>query len=188
MTEWMLPEEKLPEGIEEIMVTMASGGEKPTYQWMIDPVSGPPFEGTAKSAEEAFMSVRAKLTEHAGGFGAEFGGFPDGLPELDLPGLPGAKPPGPPQPNRPPVLKALSDLQRSATLLERLNVSQNPDKEAVVAVDKMVNASLETITKGLVAADIFIETATGEDLRDILPPELLDNLSKELSAAVERRG
>ncbi len=227
MTEWMLPEEKLPDGIEEIMVSMASSGEKPSFQWMVDPETGPPFEGTAKSAEEAFMAIRANLTEHAGGFGQEFGGLPK--PGEEIPGLPGQPPisgqppiPGQPQPGkppipgqrppvspkppvpspagqpgkppvpdplkRPPVLKALEDRYRKVELLKALGLGTTANKEAVVAGDKMVDASLESIAKGLVAADVFIETATGADLRDILPTELLDELSRKLSAAIERRG
>ena len=185
---------------------------------MIDPVTGPPLEGTAKSAEEAFMAVRAKLTEHAGGFGQEFGGF--AKPGEEIPGLPGqppipgkppvpgqapagkppipgkppvpeqpipGKPPVPEQPKRPPVLKALEDRHRTMVLLEKLDLQVPANKEAVVRADDLVNASLEKITKGLVAADVFVETATGKDLRDILPNELLDELSRELSAAIERR-
>lgn len=221
MTEWTLPDDKLPEGIEEVMVTMASGGEKPTYQWMFDPVSGPPQEGTAKTAEEAFMSLRGKLTQHAGGFGSEFGAFlppEDALP--GLPGLPGApKPPGgPPPPGmgapkppgmgapppglggpppgmRPPAppaaplnagppkppmpeLPKRPDMLKKVDLLKRLGATiRTPDP-----ADDRTDYVLETITKGLIAADVFIDSATGSDLRDILPSELLDEMSRKLSA------
>jgi hypothetical protein len=185
MTEWIVADDKLPEGIEEIKVSMASSGDKPKYQWMIDPASGPPVEGTAASAEEAFMAIRGKLTEHAGGFGQEFGIF--GKPEMG--GMPpGGKPGMPGMPHRPPVLKAFDDYRRLRQIQKKLPTISTPSLEAVVDVDDLVDGALESITKGLVAADIFVESATGADLRDILPTELLDEMSSKLSAAIERRG
>lgn len=62
-TEWYIPPENLPEGVEEAVITMVPGGDAPTFQWMVDPLVGPPVDGVAKTAAEAFMAMRSALTQ-----------------------------------------------------------------------------------------------------------------------------
>jgi hypothetical protein len=194
MKEWTLKQEKLPEGIEEVSVLMASGKDaESSYQWIVDPAAGPPQEGTAKSPQEAFMAIRRELTTHNAGFGAEFGGLP-----MQLPGGPPLGNPGPMaqrqkertgvklkavQAIRKAVAEAEAEAPRARTSKRRTRV---PAKLADVA-DDAVSVALNAVAKGLVDADIFVETATGEDLRGILPDEVLEELSSKLSA-VEHRG
>lgn len=56
-TEWFIPPESLPEGVEEAVITMVPNGDTPTFQWMVDPLAGPPVDGVAKTAAEAFMAM-----------------------------------------------------------------------------------------------------------------------------------
>ena len=237
MTEWVMREDKLPEGVEEVSVLMAPGEDgKGSYQWMVDPATGPPEEGTAKTPAEAFMAIRAKLTQHNAGFGSELGGFP--APGAVPPGLPGAPPvpggppppggppqpapkppagppgqpqrpaapPAPPKPPQPPSPNPLQDRQRrrtgvalrAVTALRKQSVGAGLDhqvesisakngvvtarKKADVAATSAVDLALSYVAKGLADVDVFVETATGEDLRGILPQELLEELSSKLSA------
>ena len=236
MTEWSLMEDSLPEGIEEVSVLMAQDGEgKGSYQWMVDPTAGPPEEGTAKTPAEAFMAIRAKLTQHNAGFGSELGGFPapgvEGMPPPGMPGMPppppgmpkpqGAVPgqpprPRPQQPGQPPAgqkpvpapnvqdrqrrrtgvaLRAVNALRKQADAtplepqvesIESKGGVVTATKKADVAATDPVDIALSLVAKGLADVDIFVEDVTGEDLRGILPKELLDELSDKLSADEHR--
>jgi hypothetical protein len=96
MMEWAIPPEKLPEGVEEALVTMVQSGETVAFQWMIDPLAGPPVEGTASTAAEAFVAMRGALTQTSAMDPTQMlGGFPTQMP-MGAPGAPpGAAPPKP---------------------------------------------------------------------------------------------
>lgn len=165
MMEWAIPEDKLPEGVEEAIMTMAQSAETVMFQWMIDPLAGPPVEGQAKTAAEAFMAMRAALTTR---------GAMD--PMSMLGGLPGQQKPGAAPTNQ--KDKEPSPMAKAITSVRQQRVSGR----APVTAEETLNTTLDLIAKGLVEVDIFNETATGADLRDILPQNLLVELTKQLSA------
>lgn len=77
LIEWSLPEDKLPEGVEEVTIAQVRAGESMRFQWMMDPLNGPPMEGTGKTADEAFTALRAAITQLNGMDPNEgFGGLP----------------------------------------------------------------------------------------------------------------
>jgi hypothetical protein len=51
-----------------------------------------------------------------------------------------------------------------------------------ITVQKRLDSTLDLIVKGLVEVDVFNETATGQDLYDILPDNLLAEITNQLSA------
>lgn len=192
MMEWAIPEDKLPEGVEEATMTLIQGGEEVMFQWMIDPLAGPPVNGEAKSAPEAYAAMRAALTQ--GGAmdpTAMLGGLPG---QQKAPGgLPGQAPgqtPAKPKPREKDpvakafaestpehrkVLKALATAHRESKQVSPTSLDKSQDRETL-------DNTLDLIVKGLVEVDVFNETATGADLRDILPANLLAELTNQLSA------
>lgn len=95
MMEWAVPPDKLPEGVEEAIVTMVQSGDQVTFQWMIDPLAGPPVEGTANTAAEAFVAMRGGLTNTSAMDPMQMlGGFPSQMPAV--PGMGAGKPGLPP--------------------------------------------------------------------------------------------
>jgi hypothetical protein len=49
-------------------------------------------------------------------------------------------------------------------------------------IEKRVDDVLDTVVDGLIDSGVFIETATGEDLRDMLPEDVITSLRKAVSA------
>ena len=172
MMEWAIPEDKLPEGVEEAMITMVQSDEAPMFQWLIDPLAGPPVEGQSKTAAEAFMAMRGALTtQGAMDPTAMLGGLPGQMQQQPGAGAgaqakPQAKPQAQQKPN--PQQKKKPSLAKAAKLAK--------------AADQRLNTTLDLIAKGLVEVNVFADTATGEDLRDILPDNLLGKIRNELSA------
>lgn len=147
--EWEIPKDKLPEGIEEITITQFTDGQEVRWQWFIDPVSGPPTEGNAKSAADAIMALRSAATTT----GAE-ASQPGMLPDHEK-GTPGKDQPQ-----------------------EKSEGGESPSGNPPSRLQEL----MASLTKGLIDADVFKSTTTGEDLRDILPAETLEDLSNILSA------
>jgi hypothetical protein len=201
MMEWAIPEDKLPDGVEEATMTLIQGGEEVMFQWMIDPLAGPPVSGEAKSAPEAYAAMRAALTQ-GGAMDpmAMLGGLPGqkaapGQPGAQAPGgggqpqKPAAQKPAAPPAEKKPVMKAFAEmsprkrrlLKAAATLdgsTKPVSTNSQSDERAKETVDN----TLDLIVKGLVEVDVFNETATGADLRDILPLNLLAKITDQLSA------
>lgn len=170
MMEWAIPEDKLPEGVEEAMMTMVQSGDTPMFQWLIDPLAGPPVEGTAKTAAEAFVAMRGALTTQGAMDPAAMLG---GLPGQPAPGgAPGGAPASKPNPAAP----------RLAKRIKVLKAAKKPVEKPVRKADEVLQNTLDLIAKGLVEVNVFADTATGEDLRDILPTNLLGKITDELSA------
>lgn len=174
MMEWAIPEDSLPEGVEEAMMTMVQSGEDVMFQWLLDPLAGPPVEGQAKTAAEAFVAMRAAIMNQ---------GAAD--PMQALGGLPGepAQPEQMPQQQQKPQQQKPKEKQKSQGVAKRARIrkqyaevlaSRRNPKETLGDV-------LDIITKGLVEVNVFAETATGEDLGDILPEDSLEELSSKLS-------
>lgn len=203
MMEWAIPEDKLPEGVEEATMTLLQGGDEAIFQWMIDPLAGPPVEGQAKSAPEAYAAMRAALTQ---GGAMDPASMLGGLPNQKKPANPGAGngapggAPGRPQPQKTPLAKSTPGRRRALKALaaarrnnkRRMAEGKNPvvdGKEVSPAslskaqASETVDNTLDLIVKGLVEVDVFNETATGADLRDILPTNLLAELTNQLSAS-----
>ena len=276
MMEWAIPDDKLPEGVEEAIMTMAYSGDVPVFQWMIDPLAGPPQEGQAKTAAEAFMAMRAALSgQSAMDPAAMLGGFPSekkpggmnggtGMPQQKPMGVAkrvkmakriakhaapthpgtgtdqsvhgsgggggngGGDSPKDEAPSGPrPLYEIAREIRRDWG--SKVNFGAKPYLDAMGSLDKIsdnyfydsgesvvayflsnastwrgdtarrvkaelkemlkmkkrddaLNNTLELITKGLVEVNVFADTATGEDLRDILPDNLLSKIRNELSA------
>ncbi len=179
MMEWAIPEDKLPESVEEAIMTMAQSGEGVMFQWMIDPLAGPPVEGTAKTAEEAFLAMRGALTNTGSMDPSQMlGGFPN------VPGQQNGQQPGQnpqqqqaqqqPKPERKPSNSVAKRVRTRKRIAKSLTSTTNPDET--------LDDVLDIITKGLVDVNVFAETATGEDLGDILPEDSLEKLTSKLSA------
>lgn len=197
MIEWAIPEDKLPEGVEEAMMTMAVSGEVQMFQWMIDPLAGPPVEGQAKSAAEAFMAMRAALTQSGSLDPTDMlGGMPSEQ-KPQQPSQPNQKPQQKPQqqpmakgtPGRRRALRALARAKRKNK--QRMAEGKDPvvdgKKVSPSSLGKRnqtetLNEMLDIIVKGLVDVNVFAENATGEDLGDILPKDSLAELTSKLSA------
>lgn len=145
-TEWYIPPESLPEGVEEAIITMVPGGDAPTFQWMVDPVVGPPVDGVAKTAAEAFMAMRSALTQ-------------SGVANTNATG-PLAKP-------------------KSRPLMKRMK-----RKVQLPVLDITLNA----LAKGLVESGVFVPSTTGSDLRAILPPQIIDELTNVTKSADKSAG
>lgn len=179
MMEWAIPEDKLPESVEEAIMTMAQSAEGVMFQWMIDPLAGPPVEGTAKTAEEAFLAMRGALTNTGSMDPSQMlGGFPN------VPGQQNGQQPGQnpqqqqaqqqPKPERKPSNSVAKRVRTRKRIAKSLGSTTNPDET--------LDDVLDIITKGLVDVNVFAETATGEDLGDILPEDSLEKLTSKLSA------
>lgn len=179
MMEWAIPEDKLPESVEEAIMTMAQSADGVMFQWMIDPLAGPPVEGTAKTAEEAFLAMRGALTNTGSMDPSQMlGGFPN------IPGQQSGQQPGqnPQQqqaqqqrnPERKPSNSVAKRVRSRKRIAKSLTSTTNPDET--------LDDVLDIITKGLVDVNVFAETATGEDLGDILPEDSLEKLTSKLSA------
>lgn len=161
--EWKLVEESLPEGFEEITLTMFRDGEEVRYQWMVDPVDGPPLAGSEKTAADALMALREAATSGTAMFGSQ----------MKMPGLDpaaGGKPTG--------MGGGMEGPRRAQPAKAALKKIAEAKK---AAEGSRLEYMLSTMAKGLVDAEVFIDTATGNDLRDILPPETLDQLSSLMS-------
>jgi len=246
MMEWEIGPDDLPEGIEQAMMTMVQSGETVVFQWLIDPLVGPPVEGNAKTAAEAFVAMRGALTNQAGMDPlAPLGGLDGQAPVPGQPGVqPGAQPGVPPgaagkaaapqpagqlqKPKPKPkvgrqaqvrkalhgggiagALRNLSDKKKKkkrkkdddepAIEVTKFNTTGNNatvtfsgatstphtytvSNTPVKTAEQRVTSALELITKGLVEVDVLTESATSEDVRDILPDNLLAELHNELSA------
>lgn len=248
MMEWAIDPAELPDGIEEAMMVMVQSGETVMFQWMIDPLAGPPVEGSAKTAAEAFVAMRGALTnqsaidptEPLGGLsgevplpgaqpGAQPGQRPGAQPRPGVPTKPapsgnGAVPPpagGAQKPNfgrdakkKPGIAKALHAAiaenthgKKKKRRGKRKPFDEDDDNSVTKAADTIsftgspntthsytvtnvsaktaedrVTSALQLITKGLVEVDVLAENATSEDVRDILPDNLLAELHNELSA------
>ncbi len=219
MMEWAIAPEELPDGIEEAMMTMVQSGETVMFQWMIDPLAGPPVEGSAKTAAEAFVAMRGALTNQSAIDPTEpLGGLSGEVPPQQQPGKPavGASPPVKPKPGQQAVAKRNDGVRRALRTLTDKKKKKKDDEEKsshnldksfstagtfnltagsgtttteanftyapIKTADQRVTSALDLITKGLVETDVLSETATGEDIRDILPDNLLAKLHNELSA------
>lgn len=156
-TEWFIPPEKLPEGIEEAVITMIAGPQ-PTFQWMIDPLAGPPIDGVAKTAAEAFMAMRSALTQ-------------SGVANTNLTG-PFTNPKlAPPKPG-------ISPGPAAGMNLEALT------KDRVLPIRRTLNV----IAKGLVESGVFVPSTSGTDLRAILSPQIIDELANVTKSANQSAG
>jgi hypothetical protein len=214
MMEWAIAPEELPDGVEEAMMTMVQSGETVMFQWMIDPLAGPPVEGNAKTAAEAFVAMRGALTNTAAIDPTEpLGGLSGEAPPLKPGGAaaPSVNGPAPAKPKPKPGQQALTkrsdmvghftrnkkrkkkDEEKSSHNLEKAGTSNTgytinfSDGSTTVTgtartPEDRVTSALDIITKGLVETDVLSESATGEDIRDILPTNLLAKLHNELSA------
>jgi hypothetical protein len=151
-------------------MSMAQSGETVVFQWMVDPLAGPPVEGQAKTAAEAFMAMRAALTNT---------GAMD--PTAALGGLPNGANGGQPGTNR--KADQTAPIAKAITMVRKQRAATQVTKTA----EETLDSTLDLIVKGLVEVDVFNETATGQDLRDILPANLLAELTNQLSASPERR-
>lgn len=190
MMEWEIPADKLPEGVEAAELTMAAQNGTQVFQWMVDPIMGPPIEGTAKTAPEAFLAMRGALTQ-TGAMGG---------PEALLGGLPGAPAAGgaPAGAGSPSVGRLAGGgangsmmggmpKPRSAKVggIAKRIAERKPVRAEPVAKgnpDTTLAETLDLIVKGLIQVDVFAETATGQDLADILPDDLLTEVRSKLSA------
>lgn len=174
MMEWEIPADKLPEGVEAAELTMAAQNGAQVFQWMVDPIMGPPIEGTAKTAPEAFLAMRNALTQTGamGGPEAMLGGLPS---QTGMPGQPGQGAMGAPMQPRQQRVGGIAK-----RMAERKGVT--PEPIAKRNPDTTLAETLDLIVKGLIQVDVFAETATGQDLADILPKNLLADVRRKLSA------
>jgi len=175
MMEWAIPKDKLPEGVEAAELAMARQGDAMVFQWMIDPIMGPPVEGTAKTAPEAFMAMRSALTQTGAMGGPEgmLGGLPMGGTK------PGAKPGAGAIPGANPGANPGMGQQQSQQKKPLPGLGSAIRK---ARVEKSLTETLDLIVKGLIEVDVFAESATGRDLADILPEDLLAEIRNKLSA------
>lgn len=60
---------------------------------------------------------------------------------------------------------------------------EDKDDDEKKDVEKGLNETLEAITKGLIETDVFVDDATGSDLRDMLPQETLSTIEEVLKSA-----
>lgn len=99
--EWSLKPEALPDNMEAVVVSMMSDGDGARYQWMMDPLDGPPRTGQSRTAPEAMMALRDALTSYVATSAMQFmgGAAPLGMP--GAPGMPGAGMPGAGAPGAP---------------------------------------------------------------------------------------
>lgn len=187
--EWAIPPDKLPEGVEEAIVTMVQSGETVAFQWLIDPLAGPPVEGSASTAAEAFVAMRGALTtQGAMDPMAMLGGFPSQMPgnPMQKPGAQsnpamqaGAQ--AKPQPKKQPMQKRTPAIYAAARREKRRRQRKNQVSAKPMSKSdptNTVDGILDIIVKGLIQVDVFRESTTGSDLRDILPPNLLEELQQ----------
>jgi len=66
---------------------------------------------------------------------------------------------------------------------EKSKDEEMTDEEKKKLLSKGMSDTLEAITKGLVETDVFVDDATGGDLRDMLPPETLSSIEEVLKSA-----
>ena len=72
-----------------------------------------------------------------------------------------------------------SDKDRPTTN-EDEETDEDEDKKKV---EKSLMTTLEAVTKGLIATDVFVDDATATDLRDMLPAETLSSIEEVLKSA-----
>ena len=142
LIEWSLPEDKLPEGIDEVTISQVKAGESARFQWMMDPVNGPPMEGTGKTADEAFTALRAAITQHNGMDPNE------GLGGLPMGGNKGGQAPQD-QEQKQPMAKRLKLVKRAANVTSATVRKTSARSAENTGVNSMPELDLEALAEAL---------------------------------------
>lgn len=80
---------------------------------------------------------------------------------------------------RPAFLDGKKDPEEDAPKEEMMDEEEEDEEK----VSKALDATLDAITKGLIEADVFVDSATTDDVRDMLPSETLSVIEEVLKSA-----
>lgn len=199
--EWTLKPDQLPENMEAVVISMMSDGDGARYQWMMDPLDGPPQTGQSKTAPEAMMALRDAMTSYVATSAMQFMG---GAAMPGMPGAPGASQRLPASPGAPaPAPGGGGSPAQGGSLLERLRAQMGAKGGGADAAkpgesrpapaggsnpaaredpERKVRKALDLIARDFVEMNIVKAGTTGSDLRDILSSRTQESLSSMVSA------
>lgn len=179
-TDWILPPDKLPEGAEDVVITMIPG-PVPSFQWMVDPISGPPIDGTAKTAAEAFLAIRSALTQSGSSQNDLTNPLPKATKPKPKPVM--APPPVGSPPGTPPALVKSLELITKGLVQAGVFIDTTTAQDLRDILPPDIVNELSGINKSALSAATQEAHMSVEDLVESLPEEVVDYIG-ELEAQV----